>query len=148
MQSTFLYEPVLETLATKPSRASAAAVGHHYVLNGVRPKMRVRALQVLCAMPCDWTSVILESAINDEKFGYGFRRQALKQLRNLLWGAIGLGYRRLSYEKCAALDAVAVKSLSPANPGSACREIDAVDELCCHLSQAVDDGVFGELPDF
>jgi hypothetical protein len=148
MQSTVLCEPVLNTLAAKPSRASAAAVGHHYVLNGVPPAMRVRGLRVLCEMPCDWTSVILESAIKDETLEYRFRRQALTQLQNLLWRAIRMGYRNLSHGQCAALTGLAVKSLPRESPGSASDGIDAVEELCCHLAQAVDDGLFGELPDF
>ena len=62
--------PMLAALASRPSRASAAAIGHQFILNGEAPALRMRGLDVLGNMVCDWSVAILEQAIEDPSCGF------------------------------------------------------------------------------
>ena len=139
---------VLDSLAGRPSRASVAAIGHHYVINGVPPSLRIRGLSALANMVCDWTTVILEEVITNPGRGYLVQQYALSLLADLVKRAIDQGYRRLSGGECGRLVAEARAELKCRFRSRTCGEIAAVEDLCNHLAQAVADGFFGQMPDF
>jgi len=139
---------VLNSLVGRPSRASAAAIGHHYVMNGVPPGLRIRGLSALADMVCDWTTVILEEVITDPSRGYLVQQYAFGLLENLVKRAIDQGYRRLSPLECARLVAQARAGLKRQFTAGDSGESEAVEDLCNHLAQAVADDVFGQMPDF
>jgi len=139
---------VLNALAGRPSRASAAAIGHHYVMNGVPPGLRIRGLSALADMVCDWTAVILEQVITDPGRGYLVQHHALSLLEDLVERAIDRGYRRLGLQGCGRLARAAEAELKGQFAAGADAQMQAVEDLCGHLAQAVADGLFGQIPDF
>lgn len=139
---------VLLALARRPSRSSAATIGHEFVLNGVPPALQIRGLNALAEMTCDWTVAILEEAINSPTRTCFVRHYALSMLGALLQRAIDEGYRRIGRDECRQLVRSAGVELGVRCAEGAPGEIAPVEELCNHLSQAVADGFFAELPDF
>lgn len=140
--------PIINSLVHRPSRASAAAIGHTYVLSDAPPALRVRALYAVSKIVCDWTVAILEEAINEPQKGYLARRCALDQLIDLVEQAIDRGYQGLGNAACAQLAQEAQSCLkSQANTGEH-YEIGAVEDLCDHLGTAIERGVFPAVPDF
>jgi hypothetical protein len=139
---------ILESLLRSPSRASAAAIGCHYVLNGVPPGLQLMGVNALARMPCDWAVAILEEAINDPTREYHVRRHAIRELGDLLCTAIGHGYANITRRQCSRLARAADRELTRQCAQGQNREIRAVEELCSHLSQALADGCLGQVPDF
>jgi hypothetical protein len=139
---------IINSLAGRPSRASAAAIGHEFVLNGAPPRLAVRGLDALSEMVCDWTVAILEEAVNDPTRAFLIRRQALLKLRDLLAGAVDRGYPHLDRSACHHLAREAMHELDDARDSDRECEGRAIEDLADHLSQAVDEGYFKELPDF
>lgn len=146
MSALAMPNPILDVLASRPSRASAAAIGIHYVLNGVPPALRVRGVDALSKMVCDWSVAILEEAITEPNRGYLVRRHALMKLRQLVETAIARGYAGISRRDCARLASECLAILG--QDGGSNRAKQALEDLCNHLSQAVADGHFGRLADF
>jgi hypothetical protein len=140
--------PILDSLRHRPSRASAAAIGHGFVLNGAPPAVGMLGVDALCEMICDWSVAILEEAINDPSRNYGVRRHALERLCQLVMVSIDRGYTGIAKVTCSRLAHEAEAELKVRKGQTDFQEIQAVEDLCGHLSQAVADGVFGELPDF
>ncbi len=141
---------VFQSLASKPSRASAAAIGHKYVLNGRSPVMQIQAVNSLGDMVCDWSLTILDQTINDFSLRYLVRRHALNRVCGLLRQAVDQRYSRISKSEIQQLEDEAA-SLLEKHPGPgepAGIEIEVVEELCDHLGQAMAEDVFEELPDF
>ncbi|HOW69711.1 MAG TPA: hypothetical protein PKY77_03845 [Phycisphaerae bacterium] len=141
-------EVVLSTLAMKPSRASAAAIGHHYVLDGAPSAIRLRGVDLLCGMVCDWSVALLDELISSPHADYVLRQYALHRVHGLLRVAMSRGYANLGPPECRRLMTRARRELQHycirvGQPG-----MPAVDALCSHLGQAVADGLFGDLPDF
>jgi len=136
---------VLHSLTSHRSRASAVAVGHHFVLNGVPPVVQMKGIEALSNMVCDWAVAILEEFITDPLRNYLVRKQATRQVSDLVIKAIERGYRGISRDGADQLTAQALEALS--QEGTANRE-EAVERLCGHLSRAVEEGCFGSLPDF
>jgi hypothetical protein len=138
----------MDHLCRTPSRASVAALGHAYVLNGAPPALSLMAIDAITRMICDWTVVILEETVNDRSLHKNVRRYALNMLGALLSRAVSNGYHGLARfeSRRLLLEARQVFEEQLATTGSP--EIQPVEELCNHLSQAVSNGVFGELPDF
>ncbi len=139
---------VLDALMRRPSRASAASIGQHFILNGAPPALRVRGLDAIGKMPCDWTVAILEMAINERRLGHLVRRNAINKLQELLLQAIDLGYCAVTQDECRQLTEAAQEILKAQDRIGEQGEIGAVEDLCGHLSQAVADGAFEQLPDF
>ncbi|MBP7935850.1 MAG: hypothetical protein KA354_14485 [Phycisphaerae bacterium] len=141
-------EVVLSTLAMKPSRASAAAIGHHYVLDNAPSRLRLRGVDLLCRMVCDWSVALLDELINSSHVDFALRQYALHRVHELLKVAMGREYEHLSPPECRRLMTRARCELQSHCSRRLGGEMSAVDELCSHLAQAVADGLFGELPDF
>lgn len=139
---------VLLALARRPSRSSAATIGHEFVLNGVPPALQIRGLNALADMTCDWTVAILEEAINSPTRTCFVRHYALSLLGALLQRAIDQGYRRIGRDECRQLLRAAGAELGARCAAASSDEIAPVEELCNHLSEAVAEGCFEELPDF
>ena len=99
-------------------------------------------------MVCDWSVAILEEAINDPSRGYPVRKYALDKLRQLVELAIDRGYAGLSKGTCRRLARQGLLEMRSHVREGTSGDIRAVEDLCDHLSQAVADGVFPELPDF
>ncbi len=139
---------ILGRLSRHPSRASAAAIGQHFVLNKTSLSLALEGMDALCDMVCDWTIVFLEEVVGDPATNYLLRRQALHRMNDLMLGAIRRGYDGLSRSQClewteACRDEIDVPP-GKDNP----QPFAALDVLGGHLAQAVADGFFGELPDF
>ncbi|HOW74083.1 MAG TPA: hypothetical protein PKY77_26050 [Phycisphaerae bacterium] len=141
-------EVVLSTLAMKPSRASAAAIGHHYVLEDAPSALRLHGVDLLCGMVCDWSVALLDELINSPHADFALRQYALHRLHELLKVAMNRGYEHLSPPECRRLMTRARREIQRYCRADGHGEMWAVDELCSHLAQAVADGLFGELPDF
>jgi len=139
---------VLEALMGRPSRSSAAAIGRQFVLSSSPPEARIRGLNALSGMVCDWSVAILEEAINDPSRGYLVRRYALTRLCGLVRKAIDQGYTGLIRSECDQLEFRAVMALSAEDGETGRNENLPAEDLCCHLAEAVAAGLFGELPDF
>ena len=84
---------ILDSLTRRPSRASVAAIGHHFVMNGVSTELHIRGLNALGDMICDWTVALLEEGINSPRAGYSVQRHAAAKLGELLGSPCG-GHRR------------------------------------------------------
>ena len=95
--------PILDSLARRPSRASAAAIGNQFILDGPTPASQMRGLDALCDMACDWSVAILEETINDRALVYPVRKYALAKLQELTERAIDGGYSGLSKKGCHRL---------------------------------------------
>jgi hypothetical protein len=102
---------------------------------------------MLCEMICDWSVAILEEAINDPTRCYDVRQYAITKLGELLIEAVERGYSRITRQECFQLVSEA-KARLKAGKDDPCFEDQAVEDLCGHLSQAIADNFFGELPDF
>ena len=76
LTSPSIASPILDALRNRPSRASAAAIGHHFVLNGAPPTLSIAGINALGEMMCDWSVAILEETINDPTRTYEVRRYA------------------------------------------------------------------------
>ena len=139
---------VLDSLVRRPSRASAAAIGHEFVLNGAQPNLRHLGLDALDKMVCDWSVAILEETIDEPTRGFHLRQHAVTKLRDLVKVAIDRGYSAINSTACHQLARAAQAELRSQVVKGQVWEIRAVEDLCDHLSQAVADGFFGELPDF
>jgi hypothetical protein len=139
---------VLQSLLRSPSRASAAAIGQNYVLNGVSPPLRMLGVDALAQMPCDWVVAILEEVILDPARGYDVRRHAILTLGDLLRTAIRKGYEGVNLDQCERWTRAADRGLTRQCVRGAPGEIPAIEDLCGHLGQAVADGYLGQLPDF
>ncbi len=139
---------ILHSLVRRPSRASVAAIGHECVLNGSPPVVRIRGLEALSSMVCDWSVAILEEAINDPRRGYVVRRYAIGRLCLLVKRAVRLGYAGITMQTCHQLENEALLAIRQTADQAGRCEIESVEALCNHLSQAVADGIFPELPDF
>ena len=140
--------PILDALRNLPSRASAAAIGHHFVLNGGPPTLRIAGIDALAEMICDWSVAILEEAINDSTRADKVRSYALATVGKLLSTAIARGYGAVTKEECHQWMEEAQAEMTAHNGKSHPLEFGPVVELCSHLSQAVADGLYGQLPDF
>ena len=145
---TNLAESVFQRLARKSSRASAAAIGHRFVLNGAPAGLRLRGIDALCQMMGDWSVAILEMTVHDPTRGYSVRRHAVACLCDMVTIAIGQGYTRLTLLDCRSLGSQAQADLLGITHTSLPGEISAAVKLCNHLSQAVAEGHFPELADF
>ena len=139
---------VLEALARRPSRSSATAIGHRYLLDGTTPELRIEAINALSRMVCDWSIAILEEAICDPTRGFLCRRYALARICGLLEQAIAEGYDRVTRAECRHLRRHAAAAIEASTKLEEPVEIDAVEILCSHLCQAIADGVLKETPDF
>ena len=150
MTTTAIQESVLCSLISHPSRASAAAIGHQFVLNGAPPALCLQGVEALSRMPCDWGVVILEQAVEDPSRPHSVRIQALKKLYALMRSAIARGYSYLTMPDARRLVAEVEEHLRSQRGGQeeAPNEIPALEELASHLCEAVAAGMFGELPDF
>jgi hypothetical protein len=143
-----MHTSVLSRLRHQPSRASVAAIGHHFVLNGAPPRLRICGIDAVCDMVCDWSVAILEEAIEDPGRGRLVRRYALEKLSELVKRAVERGYGGTTPAECDRLADAARTGLFPEAEARDRVEVPAVEDLCNHLSQAVADGVFGQMPDF
>jgi hypothetical protein len=139
---------VLDSLIRRPSRASAAAIGHHFILNGAHPALGILGIDALASMTCDWAVAILEETISDASRGYRLRQYTLTKLGELLTDAIEHGYPAVTKRECCRLVEEARAQLEAHKYEAQSCEIQAVEHLSSHLSQAVEDGLFGQLPDF
>jgi hypothetical protein len=140
--------PILGELSRRPSRASAAAIGHRFILNGASPALRIAGIRALGPMVCDWSVAILEMAICDPARGLKTRLCAVRELGSLLKEAISRGYCRLTWQGCSHLVEAACREVDTAGESVSLEDNPVVEELCGHVSQAVADGYFGTLPDF
>ena len=139
---------VLDALTCRPSRASAAAIGQRFVLNRASPALAVRGLDALGDMLCEWTVAILDQAIHDSSRLPMVRQHALAKLCVLLNAALQRGYTKLDRQGFFRLMGEAQRSVEDGKRNVDAETIPAVEELCNHLSEAVSDGVFGQLPDY
>ena len=139
---------VLERLIGKPSRSSAAAIGHRFVLNGAPAELRGRGVNALCEMMCDWSAAILEMVIQDPTRGCLLRWHTLTRLSEVLERAIARGYPALSRKDCRRLAKQAWADLRRPIGAGQCQASRAAEDLCVHLSQAVEAGYFPDLSDF
>lgn len=142
-----MHASILHSLTQRPSRSSAAAIGVKFVLNGQPAALRMRGIDALAHMVCDWSAAIFDEAIHDPSRGYLVRRHALKRLTELLSDAVQRGYHGLDARKLESLEERAREWLLCSRSGID-REGVATTELCNHLSQAVEQGFFGSLQDF
>jgi len=132
----------------RPSRASVAAIGINYVLNSAPPALRMLGLDAVASMACDWSVAILEQAVTAQRAGPRVRRHALLKLRELLEEAMAHGYRHLSPQALESLMARAQPILNGDVPLRQTTAAQAVEDICNHASQAVEQGCFGRLSDF
>ncbi len=139
---------VLDALKNQPSRASAAAIGQNFVLNGAPPSAGILGLDILADMMCDWSVAILEEAIADPTRSSRVRRHAITKLREALTKAIRRGYPAISEACCWSLASQAMLALQEQNRQGCPDQLPGVEDLCDHLSQAVEQGYFASLPDF
>ena len=140
--------PIPDRLPRRESRAAAAAIGHGLVLGGATPAMQIQGLRALATMVCDWVVVILEETITDPVYKSHVRRFALTELRALVQKAVRRGYRGITHFECFLLEMEARDQLGQQQSKVEAAEIPALDTLASHLSEAVTDGLFGELPDY
>lgn len=148
MSNSILSAPVLSALTRRPSKASAAAIGINFVLNGAPPALRLRGIDALARMMCNWSVAILEETITDHSRPCLLRTYALERLGGALNDAIHRGYPRLSETDKLRLLNEARQALATIRDVTADDEIPAVTEMCNHLDEATRLGLFGELPDF
>ena len=139
---------ILDSLRSRPSRASAAAIGHRFVLNGAPRALNLLGIDALAEMICDWSVALLEEAVNDPSRAFGTRQYAISKLGELLSTAIDRGYSHATREDGHRLVIPAKAELEARKDESPFREIQAVEDLCNHVSQAVAEGIFEQLPDF
>lgn len=140
--------PILGELSRRPSRASAAAIGHNFILSGASPGLRIEGIKALGQMVCDWSVAILELTICDPSRGLRTRLRAEEELGNLLKAAIARGYSRLKSDECSRLAEAARGRVLAAGQNDSLEDDPLVENLCSHVSQAVAEGCFGSLPDF
>ncbi len=141
-------QDILHALTRRPSRSSAAALGHKFILNGAPPRLQLLGLEALADMTCDWSVAILEEAINDRTRRRQIRERALELVVGLLRIAVERGYRRIEEREIANLAELAGIRLLERCRRRVGGEDAAVELLCSHLSEAVEEGRFGRLPDF
>ncbi len=142
------YAGILISLRDRPSRASAAAIGHGFVLNGAPGAFRIRGLDALTGMMCDWAVAIFDEAITGAKQPVHVRRHGIGILHRLVSEAIAKGYRGAQLEEVQCLYHDALTFTRGCGDAAKSVSRQAVEDLCNHLSQAVADGCFGRLPDF
>lgn len=141
--------PVLDSLCRLPSRASAAAIGHGFVLNDWSgPEFAMIGLDALSEMVCDWSVAIFEETINQTTLNRAVRRYALRKLHALVALAVDRDYQRISKESCCELVKQAEAEMEAQENGCPFKDIQAVEDLCNHLNEAIEGGVFERLPDF
>jgi hypothetical protein len=112
--------------------------------------MQIQAVSALAEMVCDWSVAILEQAVSGTGHRYLVRRYALGRICELLRRAIRRGYSPISRTEVSHLECQVVHALEgpPTTNKLAGVKIGALDDLCNHLSRAIADGLFEELPDF
>jgi hypothetical protein len=139
---------VLDALARKPSRSSATTIGHRFLLDGSAPALRIKAIDALSRMVCDWSIVILEEAVCDPTRGYLCRQYALSKICGLLEQAVACGYDRIGRAERRQLRREAAAAIEASTGAEKPVEIAALESLSCHLCQAIADGVLKQTPDF
>lgn len=137
---------VLYSLAARPSRSSAAAIGHQYVLNNCPPQVQIKGLSALSRMICDWSVAILEEFITDPLRNYLARQYAVRLAGHVLGKAVQRGYSEIDQKAVQELVGMGIRALQPNERGDG--ENPAAEILCSHLSQAIEKGCFGLVPDF
>ena len=143
MDESFLY-----ALGHKRCRGTVAGIGHRFILNGSPPRLAIQGIDVIGGMMCDWTVAILEEAIDTPGRHPQVRFHALEKLAEILLHAIQRGYSRVTPKGVRQLASESKKALEDRLKGTHQGDIQAVEDLCNHLSEAIDDGVFVPLPDF
>ena len=143
-----MHESVLHSLFSRPSRASAAAIGHQFILGDAPPALCVRGLDALSHMVCDWSVAILEEVVGDPGRPFLVRLRTVRAMRDLLSTAIDRGYQGITSEECCQLASEAEAELKNRQAEASASEMQAVEDLASHLSEAVAEGFFEELPDF
>ena len=147
MSTYTMSHPVLSSLVRLPSRASAAAIGLHYLLPERPQTIRLQAIDAVCDMVCDWTAALLDQVISDPRCALPVRRHALKKLILLLWRGIHAGYQGMTVSH---LNQLAAEAQDQLERGALQTQglTSVLDDLCNHLSSAVERGAFRQLPDF
>ena len=141
-------ETILRSMGRRSSVGSVTGIAHKFILNGAPRRLAILGIDVIGEMMCDWTVAILEEAINDPSRPPQVRFHALEKLVESLLHAIQRGYARVTPEGVRRLASESKKALEERLKGIYQADIQAVEDLCNHLSEAVDDGVFAPLPDF
>jgi hypothetical protein len=136
---------ILSSLESRCSRASAAAIGHQFVLSGNPPQVQVRGIDALAAMPCDWSIGILEEVVNDPLRNCLVRQYTIRHLAKSLNQAVDRGYGRICR---AGVNRLADLAVSASFAPGGCQENRPAEDLCSHLLEAVNAGFLGQIPDF
>ena len=136
---------ILNALRSRPSRASAAAIGHRFVLSEPPPLLARLAMDALANMPCDWSIAILEEIVNAKEKKKHIRRYAIHKLSEVLARAIEQGYPGINRKAARSLFRRAKARLSSDFEAA---ENPDVEEMCNHIGEALDRGMFKRLPDF